>query len=65
MKKATKPFEPWVQTEVSDWMRWLWEVEAESSPMIGSRLKFAMPLMPTTGRKAARMPAKRRITAKA
>jgi|GEM_PF-1759000 len=43
MKKDTS-FEPLVQTHISDWLRELWEVEAQHPPMIGSRLKFGMPL---------------------
>ncbi len=45
MKKDTS-FEPLVQTHVSDWLRELWEVEAQHPPMIGSRLKFGLPLSP-------------------
>ena len=61
MKKDTS-FEPLVQTHVSDWLRELWEVEAQHPPMIGSRLKFGLPLSPakpkrsrgkTTGKRAA------------
>jgi hypothetical protein len=63
MKKDTS-FEPLVQTHISDWLRELWEVEAQHPPMIGSRLKFGLglPLSPgkpkrargkTTGKRAA------------
>ena len=47
MKKADT-FEPLIQTHISDWMREMWEVEAQHPPMIGSRLKFALglPLSP-------------------
>ena len=44
--KKTAPFEPLVQTHISDWMREMWEVEAQHPPMIGSRLKFGLPLAP-------------------
>ena len=45
MKKSTA-FEPLVQTHISDWLREMWEVEAQHPPMIGSRLKFGLPLSP-------------------
>ena len=41
MKKADT-FEPLIQTHISDWMREIWEVEAQHPPMIGSRLKLAL-----------------------
>lgn len=45
MKKTTT-FKPLVQTHISDWLREMWEVEAQHPPMIGSRLKFGLPLSP-------------------
>ena len=51
MKKDTS-FEPLVQTHISDWLRELWEVEAQHPPMIGSRLKFGMPLAPVKPKRA-------------
>lgn len=45
MKKADT-FEPLVQTHISDWMREMWEVEAQHPPLIGSLLKFGMPPPP-------------------
>jgi hypothetical protein len=44
MKKPK--FGPLVVTHVSDWLRELWEVEAQHSPAGGSRLKFGLPLAP-------------------
>ena len=41
--KKTAAFTPPVQTHVSDWLRELWEVEAQHPPLIGSRLKFGLP----------------------
>lgn len=62
MKKADK-FEPLVQTHISDWMREMWEVEAQHPPMIGSLLKFGMPLPPVKPKRAKPKGGKR-ITAK-
>ena len=45
MKKSTA-FEPLVQTHISDWLREMWEVEAQHPPLIGSRLKFGVPPSP-------------------
>ncbi|MFN0077307.1 MAG: hypothetical protein ACKVY0_12620 [Prosthecobacter sp.] len=45
MKKPSKTAAP-VGSNATEWIRWLWEVEAEHSPMIGSRLKFGLPLSP-------------------
>ena len=59
MKKADT-FEPLIQTHVSDWLREMWEVEAQHPPMIGSRLKLALwgPLprakKPKSAKKAAK-----------
>lgn len=36
----THKFNPLIMTEVTDWMREMWEVEAQHSPMVGSRLKI-------------------------
>jgi hypothetical protein len=65
MKKADT-FEPLIQTHISDWMREMWEVEAQHPPMIGSRLKFALglPLSPAKP-KRARAKAGKRAAAKA
>jgi hypothetical protein len=48
MKKKVEKFEPLIQTHISDWLREMWEVEAQHPPMIGSRLKFGLglPLAP-------------------
>ena len=35
---------PEVIVSATDWIRWLWEVEAEHPPMVGSRLKFDLPV---------------------
>ena len=43
MKKANT-FEPLIQTHISDWLREMWEVEAQHPPMIGSKLKFGFPM---------------------
>ena len=42
MKKAGT-FEPLIQTHISDWMREMWEVEAQHPPMIGHKFKFLIP----------------------
>lgn len=42
MKKADT-FEPLIQTHISDWMREMWEVEAQHPPMIGLKFKFLLP----------------------
>ena len=42
MKKADT-FEPLIQTHISDWMRGMWEVEAQHPPMIGHKFKFLLP----------------------
>ena len=42
MKKPTAKFEPLIQTHVSDWLRELWEVEAQHSAMVGSIHKFCI-----------------------
>jgi hypothetical protein len=39
----THKFNPLIMTEVTDWMREMWEVEAQHSPMVGSRLKIFPP----------------------
>lgn len=58
MKNDTS-FEPLVQTHVSDWLRELWEVEAQHPPMIGSRLKFGLPLAPAKPKRARAKTGKR------
>ena len=60
MKKADT-FEPLFQTHISDWMREMWEVEAQHPPMIGSRLKFALglPLPPAKPKRAKAKTVKR------
>jgi hypothetical protein len=58
MKNDTS-FEPLVQTHVSDWIRELWEVEAQHPPMIGSRLKFGLPLSPAKPKRARAKAGKR------
>ena len=45
MKQPSKTLAP-AGSNATEWIRWLWEVEAEHSPMIGSRLKFGLPLSP-------------------
>lgn len=44
--KTKSKFTPIVQTHVSDWLREVWEVEAQHTAMVGSRLKFGLPLAP-------------------
>ena len=58
MKKAAK-FEPLVQTHISDWMREMWEVEAQHPPMIGSLLKFGLPPAPTKPKRSRAKSGKR------
>ncbi|HBJ82743.1 MAG TPA: hypothetical protein DDZ88_02485 [Verrucomicrobiales bacterium] len=58
MKKADT-FEPLIQTHISEWMREMWEVEAQHPPMIGSRLKFGLPLSPAKPKRAKAKAGKR------
>ena len=44
MKNKATSTESGAQSNVSDWMRELWEVEAQHTAMVGSRLKFWLPL---------------------
>lgn len=64
MKKKAPAPSPAFHNNATDWIRWLWEVEAEHSPMVGSRLKFGLPSAPATQQRR-RAKATRRITAKA
>ena len=64
MKKADT-FEPLIQTHISDWMREMWEVEAQHPPMIGSRLKFGLPLTPARPKRARGKTTGKRAAAKA
>ena len=52
-------FEPLVQTHISDWLREMWEVETQHPPLIGSRLKFALPLSPAKPKRAKAKAGKR------
>ncbi len=56
--------EPLVQTHISDWLREMWDVEAQHPPIIGSRLKFGLPLPPTKP-KRTKAKAGKRATVKA
>ena len=59
MKKSTA-FELLAQTHISDWLREMWEVEALHPPMIGSRLKFGVPLSPAQSKRRKAKAAKPR-----
>ncbi|GDY20360.1 hypothetical protein LBMAG56_17050 [Verrucomicrobiota bacterium] len=63
MKKPVV-FEPLVQTHISDWLREMWEVEALHPPMIGSRLKFGLPMSPPKPKRAVAKTGKRRAAKK-
>lgn len=52
MKKKTHAPAPVVADNATDWIRWLWEVEAEHSPMVGSRMKFGLPVPAKSARKS-------------
>lgn len=53
--RATSPSTSKRESNVTDWMRELWEVEAQHNALVGSRLKFGLPLAPArTRRKATR-----------
>jgi hypothetical protein len=59
MKK--KPAISVVESNVTDWIRELWEAEAKYTATVGSRLKFGLPLTsakPRKRRKVARKTAK-------
>ena len=58
MKKPSKTLAP-AGSNATEWIRWLWEVEAEHSPTIGSRLKFGLPLSPAKPKRARAKVAKR------
>ena len=45
MKKKPTITTP-VESNVTDWMRELWEAEAKHTATVGSRLKFGLPLTP-------------------
>ncbi|MFN0076726.1 MAG: hypothetical protein ACKVY0_09645 [Prosthecobacter sp.] len=40
-----------VESNVTDWIRELWEAEAKYTATVGSRLKFGLPLTPAKPRK--------------
>lgn len=58
MKQPSKTLAP-AGSNATEWIRWLWEVEAEHSPMIGSRLKFGLPLSPAKPKRARAKDGKR------
>lgn len=60
MKKKPTITTP-VESNVTDWIRELWEAEAKYTATVGSRLKFGLPLTPAKPgkrRKAVRKIAK-------
>jgi hypothetical protein len=61
MKQPSKTKAP-AGSNATEWIRWLWEVEAEHSPMIGSRLKFGLPLAPARPKRTRVRTAKRAAT---
>ncbi|MGV3661730.1 MAG: hypothetical protein ACO1TE_16205 [Prosthecobacter sp.] len=63
MKKSSNSTTP-AASNATEWIRWLWEVEAEHSPMIGSRLKFGLPLV-APGRNRKRPTSRKRSVVKA
>lgn len=62
MKKPQTAFEPLIQTHISDWLRELWEVEAQHPPMIGHQFKF---MLPTSTKRRPRAKTAKRVTTKA
>jgi hypothetical protein len=51
MKKKPTATAAVVESNVTDWMRELWEVEAKYTATVGSRLKFGLPLTSEKPRK--------------
>ncbi|HBJ84630.1 MAG TPA: hypothetical protein DDZ88_12315 [Verrucomicrobiales bacterium] len=51
MKKKPAAATAVVESNVTDWIRELWEAEAKYTATVGSRLKFGLPLTPAKPRK--------------